>query len=139
MVMPIYGNAPTTSPLGSAPAHVLRKRASSHMEIGTLSLIQICFCFFYRYDGEKRTALKAEKAKKDALASKQEQDRKDLEERLAKAQINFERAAIESKKKMARLEEENERAKGAVQVVRLNLKHLLRLLMQQLLWLLLLL
>ncbi len=72
------------------------------------------------------------------MASKQEQDRKDLEERLAKAQINFERAAIESKKKMARLEEENERAKGAVQVVRLKSKYLLRLLMQLLLWLLLL-
>ncbi len=137
MVMSIYGNAPTTAHVVTLPL-VAQKSKLTHGNQDSQSN-SICFCFFSRYDGEKRTALKAEKAKKDALASKQEQDRKDLEERLAKAQINFERAAIESKKKMARLEEENERAKGAVQVVRLNFRHLLRLLMLQLLWLLLLL
>ena len=77
-----------------------------------------------RYDGEKRTALKAEKAKKDAAATKTEQERRDLEEKLAKATINFEKAAIESKKKMTRLEDENEKARQKEQVRMMLLWHM---------------
>ena len=67
-----------------------------------------------KYDQDKKGVLKGEKNKREAVSAKLESEKKDLEEKLEKMKIQFEKAAVESRKTMSRVEEENANAKNIV-------------------------
>ena len=67
-----------------------------------------------KYESEKKTALKGEKTRRESVIAKSEAEKKDLEEKLEKMKIQFEKAAIESRRAMTKLEEENASAKTFV-------------------------
>jgi DNA repair exonuclease SbcCD ATPase subunit len=56
-----------------------------------------------KYDVDKKSVMKMEKAKRDAATSKHEQEKKELEDKVEKMKLQFEKVAIESKRKMSRL------------------------------------
>ena len=62
-----------------------------------------------KFESDKKTQVRNEK-------SKEAKEKKELEDKLGRMQAQFEKAAIESKKKMTSLEEENEKAKTTIQV-----------------------
>merc|ERR1712038_2087183 len=59
-----------------------------------------------KYDVDKKSVMKMEKAKRDVATTKHEQEKKELEDKLEKMKHQFEKVAIESKRKMSRLEED---------------------------------
>ena len=67
-----------------------------------------------KYENEKKTALKGEKTRRESVIAKSDAEKKELEEKLEKMKIQFEKAAIESRKTMTKLEEENASAKSFV-------------------------
>ena len=67
-----------------------------------------------KYENEKKTALKGEKTRRESVIAKSDAEKKELEEKLEKMKIQFEKAAIESRKTMTKLEEENASAKTFV-------------------------
>ena len=75
-----------------------------------------------KYDQDKKSVLKGEKNKREAVSAKLESEKKDLEEKLEKMKIQFEKAAVESRKTMSRVEEENANAKNIVAEAQVKLK-----------------
>ena len=73
-----------------------------------------------KYDQDKKSVLKGEKNKREAVSAKLESEKKDLEEKLEKMKIQFEKAAVESRKTMSRVEEENVNAKNIVAEAQVN-------------------
>merc|ERR1712228_313107 len=67
-----------------------------------------------KYENDKKSALKGEKNKREAVNAKFEGEKKELEEKLEKMKIQFEKAAIESRTAMSKLEQENSSAKQFV-------------------------
>lgn len=67
-----------------------------------------------KYENEKKTALKGEKTRRESVIAKSDAEKKELEEKLEKMKIQFEKAAIESRRTMTKLEEENASAKNFV-------------------------
>ena len=59
-----------------------------------------------KYDVDKKSVMKMEKAKRDAATAKHEQEKKELEDKVEKMKVQWEKVAIESKRKMSRLEED---------------------------------
>ena len=55
-----------------------------------------------KFDGDKKSAMKMEKAKRDTVVTKLETEKKEIQEKLEKMKLQFEKAAIESKTQMAR-------------------------------------
>ena len=74
-----------------------------------------------KYENDKKSALKGEKNKREAVNAKFEGEKKELEEKLEKMKIQFEKAAIESRTAMSKLEQENSSAKQFVADAQVNL------------------
>ena len=73
-----------------------------------------------KYENDKKAALKGEKYKRESVNAKFESEKKDLEDKLEKMRIQFEKAAIESRRAMSKLEEENVSAKQFVAEAQVN-------------------
>ena len=73
-----------------------------------------------KYENEKKTALKGEKTRRESVIAKSEAEKKELEEKLEKMKIQFEKAAIESRRAMTKLEEDNASAKSFVADAQVN-------------------
>ena len=74
-----------------------------------------------KYEKEKKAAVQGEKNRKSSVSAKFEGEKKDLEDKLEKMKIQFEKAAIESRKTMSKLEEENASAKQFVADAQVNI------------------
>jgi chromosome segregation ATPase len=101
-------------------ATILEKRKVGEKELETM--VKDLKEKLDKYDNDKKSALKGEKYKRESVNARFESEKKDLEEKLEKMKLQFEKAAIESRKAMSRLEEENAGAKNIVadaQVTRL--------------------
>ena len=55
-----------------------------------------------KYEVDKKLSLKQEKAKRESDKGKQEQEKRDLEDKLLKMKSQFDKAAVESKKEISR-------------------------------------
>jgi myosin protein heavy chain len=93
-------------------ANILEKKKKAENELE--AMIKDLKDKLDKYENDKKNALKGEKNKREAVNAKFEAEKKDLEEKLEKMKIQFEKAAIESRKAMTRLEEENSSAKQFV-------------------------
>merc|ERR1712203_617022 len=67
-----------------------------------------------KYENDKKSANKGEKTRRESVHAKFEGEKKDLEEKVEKMKIQFEKAAIESRTAMSKLEQENTSAKQFV-------------------------
>jgi len=75
-----------------------------------------------KIEDDKKAALRAEKMRKTSVATREKEEKKEWEERMEKLKIQFDRAAVESKKTMSRLEEENGKLKTYLEEVRTDLE-----------------
>jgi chromosome segregation ATPase len=75
-----------------------------------------------KYEDEKKAIAKAERMRKTSVASQKNEEKKEWEEKLEKAKIQFDRASVEGKKNMARLEEENNKATAFIEDVKTQLE-----------------
>jgi chromosome segregation ATPase len=75
-----------------------------------------------KIEDDKKAALRAEKMRKTSVASREKEEKKEWEERMEKLKIQFDRAAVESKKTMGRLEEENGKLKTYIEEVKTDLE-----------------
>ena len=73
-----------------------------------------------KYENDKKSANKGEKTRRESVHSKFEGEKKDLEEKIEKMKIQFEKAAIESRTAMSKLEQENTSAKQFVADAQVN-------------------
>ena len=78
-----------------------------------------------KYENDKKSAIKGEKTRKESVHAKFEGEKKDLEDKVEKMKIQFEKAAIESRKAMSKLEEENSSAKQFVADAQVSSKGLI--------------
>merc|ERR1712080_256647 len=60
--------------------------------------------------------------RKSSVATPQKEEKREWEEKLEKAKIQFDKAAVEGKKNMARLEEENNRVGALLEEVKAQLE-----------------
>ena len=73
-----------------------------------------------KYENDKKSANKGEKTRRESVHAKFEGEKKDLEEKVEKMKIQFEKAAIESRTAMSKLEQENTSAKQFVADAQVN-------------------
>lgn len=75
-----------------------------------------------KIEDDKKAAIRAEKMRKSSVATREKEEKKEWEEKMEKLKIQFDRAAVESKKTMTRLEEENSKLKGYIEEVKTDLE-----------------
>ena len=62
-----------------------------------------------KYEEEKKNMIRAEKMRKTSVATQEKEQKKEWEERVEKLKTQFDKAAVESKKNINKLTEENNR------------------------------
>ena len=62
-----------------------------------------------KYEEEKKNMIRAEKMRKTSVATQEKEQKKEWEERVEKIKTQFDKAAVESKKNINKLTEENNR------------------------------
>ena len=75
-----------------------------------------------KYEEEKKNIAKAERMRKSSVASQEKADKKEWEERMEKLKLQFDKAAVESKKNINKLQEENTKANGMIEEIRTDLE-----------------
>merc|ERR1719412_1031369 len=75
-----------------------------------------------KYEEEKKNIAKAERMRKSSVATQEKADKKEWEERMEKLKLQFDKAAVESKKNINKLQEENTKANGMIEEIRTDLE-----------------
>ena len=75
-----------------------------------------------RYEEEKKNVAKAERLRKSSVATQEKAEKKEWEERMEKLKLQFDKAAVESKKNINKLQEENTKANGMIEEIRTDLE-----------------
>jgi chromosome segregation ATPase len=75
-----------------------------------------------KIEDDKKAALRAEKMRKTSVATREKEEKKEWEEKMEKLKIQFDRAAVESKRTMTRLEDENVKLKTYIEEVKSDLE-----------------
>merc|ERR1711936_1224231 len=75
-----------------------------------------------KYEEEKKNIAKAERMRKSSVASQEKADKKEWEERMEKLKLQFDKATVESKKNINKLQEENTKANGMIEEIRTDLE-----------------
>ena len=75
-----------------------------------------------KYEEEKKNIAKAERLRKSSVATQEKAEKKEWEERMEKLKLQFDKAAVESKKNINKLQEENTKANGMIEEIRTDLE-----------------
>ena len=75
-----------------------------------------------KYEGEKKSMIQAEKMRKSSVATQEKEQKKEWEERIEKLKTQFDKAAVESKKNINKLTEENTRYSTEIEEIRTDLE-----------------
>ena len=75
-----------------------------------------------KYEEEKKNNAKAERLRKSSVATQEKAEKKEWEERMEKLKLQFDKAAVESKKNINKLQEENTKANGMIEEIRTDLE-----------------
>ena len=75
-----------------------------------------------KYEDEKKNMIKAEKMRKTSVATQEKEQKKEWEEKIEKLRTQFDKAAVESKKNINKLTEENARYTTELDEVRTDLE-----------------
>ena len=75
-----------------------------------------------KYEEEKKQIAKAERLRKSSVATQEKAEKKEWEERMDKLKLQFDKAAVESKKNINKLQEENTKANGMIEDIKTDLE-----------------
>lgn len=75
-----------------------------------------------KYEEEKKNIAKAERMRKSSVATQDKAEKKEWEERMEKLKLQFDKAAVESKKNINKLTEENTKANGLIEELQTDLE-----------------
>ena len=75
-----------------------------------------------KYEDEKKNMIKAEKMRKTSVATQENEKKKEWEEKIEKLRTQFDKAAVESKKNINKLTEENNRYSSEIEEIRTDLE-----------------
>ena len=75
-----------------------------------------------KYEGEKKNLAQAERLRKSSVATQDKAEKKEWEEKMEKVKLQFDKAAVESKKNINKLQEENDKATSLIEEIRTDLE-----------------
>ena len=75
-----------------------------------------------KYEEEKKNMLKAEKMRKTSVATQEKEQKKEWEEKIEKLRTQFDKAAVESKKNINKLTEENTKFSAEIEELKTDLE-----------------
>ena len=75
-----------------------------------------------KYEEEKKNMIKAERLRKSSVATQEKEQKKEWEERMDKLRTQFDKAAVESKKNINKLTEENSKFAAEVEEIKTDLE-----------------
>merc|ERR1712013_750976 len=75
-----------------------------------------------KYEEEKKQMAKAERLRKSSVATQEKAEKKEWEERMDKLKLQFDKAAVESKKTISKLQEENTKANSMIEDIKTDLE-----------------
>ncbi|CAB4064335.1 unnamed protein product [Lepeophtheirus salmonis] len=75
-----------------------------------------------KFENEKKNVIKSEKTKRDSVHQRLETEKKEAEDKLEKMRIQFEKIAIESKRKMTQLEDDRNTHQSYISEFKANLE-----------------
>ena len=75
-----------------------------------------------KYEEEKKNIAKAERLRKSSVATQEKEQKKEWEEKMEKLKIQFDKAAVESKKNINKLTEENSKYSTEIEEIKTDLE-----------------
>jgi len=75
-----------------------------------------------KYEEEKKAIAKAERMRKSSVATQEKVEKKEWEEKMEKLKIQFDKAAVESKKNITKLTEENTKSAALIEEIKTDLE-----------------
>ena len=75
-----------------------------------------------KYEEEKKNMIKAERLRKSSVATQEKEQKKEWEERMDKLRTQFDKAAVESKKNINKLTEENSKYATEIEEIKTDLE-----------------
>lgn len=75
-----------------------------------------------KYEEEKKAIAKAERMRKSSVATQEKVEKKEWEEKMEKLKIQFDKAAVESKKNITKLTEENTKSAAFIEEIKTDLE-----------------
>jgi len=75
-----------------------------------------------KYEEEKKAIAKAERMRKSSVATQEKAEKKEWEEKMEKLKIQFDKAAVESKKNITKLTEENTKSTALIEELKTDLE-----------------
>merc|ERR1711936_184867 len=75
-----------------------------------------------KYEEEKKAIAKAERMRKSSVATQEKAEKKEWEEKMEKLKIQFDKAAVESKKNITKLTEENAKSAALIEELKTDLE-----------------
>merc|ERR1712123_37277 len=75
-----------------------------------------------KYEDEKKAIAKAERMRKSSVATQDKAEKKEWEEKMEKLKIQFDKAAVESKKNITKLTEENSKSATLIEEIKTDLE-----------------
>jgi len=75
-----------------------------------------------KYEDEKKAIAKAERMRKSSVATQEKAEKKEWEEKMEKLKIQFDKAAVESKKNITKLTEENTKSAALIDEIKTDLE-----------------
>merc|ERR1712228_197244 len=90
--------------------------------MGLLDTIQEIKDKVEKYEEEKKAIAKAERMRKSSVATQEKAEKKEWEEKMEKLKIQFDKAAVESKKNINKLTEENTKSAALIEELKTDLE-----------------
>lgn len=75
-----------------------------------------------KYEDEKKNIAKLERMRKSSVATQEKTEKKEWEERMEKLKLQFDKAAVESKKNINQLTDENSKTNAQIEEIRTDLE-----------------
>ena len=75
-----------------------------------------------KYEEEKKAIAKAERMRKSSVATQEKVEKKEWEEKMEKLKIQFDKAAVESKRNITKLTEENTKSAAFIEEIKTDLE-----------------
>ncbi|XP_040567448.2 LOW QUALITY PROTEIN: uncharacterized protein [Lepeophtheirus salmonis] len=97
-------------------------KSNQGQELERNSLIRDLKNKIEKFENEKKNVIKSEKTKRDSVHQRLETEKKEAEDKLEKMRIQFEKIAIESKRKMTQLEDDRNTHQSYISEFKANLE-----------------